>query len=358
MKLTKKFLTALLAAMLLINLTAAALATNGNESAVLENTRITKIWNSTSREQLNDTEVFEFVLTYTGVDKLESNDTGEPSKQEQKIDITANWKTNAQEMSDGTYSSSATATYAELFKDITFSAPGIYSFQLKETDKGNPSIEYSSTVYTIKVYVGRAVDGATNHPTENTEIFFVETLADGEKTAADFTGTVKPTGSLSVTAFVTGNAANINDEFKFAIVLQRIDGSYTADTKENGTLVQESGNITAVTASEGKTTIQITLRHGQTYEIYNLPAEAEYLVTEVNTQNYTTSVTINDGPVNSGNTTGLMAINTGADVIFTNNKEIASPTGVFTDAAPFVIMLATAIFGLITIFAMRRRRDH
>ena len=130
-------------------------------------------------------------------------------------------------------------------------------------------------------------------------------MKDDTVTAA-FTNT-KPaprTGSLSITKTVTGSGDR-NMAFEFTVTVAGAEGSYTA-----------TGPTNTVTFSGGTATV--SLKHGETITIYDLPAGASYSVAETSVSGYTTTPADETGNIPDGGT---------AAVTFTNYKPGGSNPG-------------------------------
>ena len=108
----------------------------------------------------------------------------------------------------------------------------------------------------------------------------------------------------------------INDEFTFTVVVNGIDGTY-------------STNKADVTVTNGEETT-FTLKHGETFEIKNLPAGAVYTVKETDSKGYdTTNVSVNGGKaVESKSANGTINLDATNTVAYTNIDTVTPPTGV------------------------------
>lgn len=126
---------------------------------------------------------------------------------------------------------------------------------------------------------------------------------DGETKAADFINHLDFLGNLTIKKTVTGSEGDRNKDFTFRISLT--DGE---DNALPGRFDYEGSKEGDVASGE-----EITLKHGQSITIKNLPADAKYAVTEVeaNADGYTTTV--------SG-TTGVIENSKTATAAFTNRK--------------------------------------
>lgn len=229
---TKRFFSIVMAALMVLCMTATALATEpvaptpigiGTDTpGAAQN--VTKIWTAASVNQLNDTEVFEFELEYVNADQVGTNPTAVPQYNSadfvsKTVEITHTWQTSATVNPNGSASASNLRGFVSLFSGITFSAPGAYNFTLEEVAGTNPNIVYSNAVFNITVYVAWALD-SNGHPTNELAITGIVTNSSaGEKQACGptFTNTAADAANLTVSKNVTGNAANVNDYFEFTV---------------------------------------------------------------------------------------------------------------------------------------------
>ena len=115
-------------------------------------------------------------------------------------------------------------------------------------------------------------------------------------------------GDLTITKTVNGTAGELDRDFTFKIELfdegnNILTGTYNYTGDKTGTIT--SGNT-------------ITLKHGESITINNLPLKTTYKITEIeaNTDGYTTEVTNGSGTINSGNQT--------AEFVNTKNEEFGT----------------------------------
>lgn len=170
MKTTKKILSAMLAIALVCCLALTAFAqplTIDSDGVAFK-----KTWTAASTTQMNDEEVFNFTLTYTGADKVGTNETAVPQYKDadmtsKNIPVTTEWKTNAQPAGDGKVATSVNVSFDTLFDGVTFTAPGVYNFTLEEVPGDNANITYSNAIYNIAVTVVWDVE-AGETPTDGT----------------------------------------------------------------------------------------------------------------------------------------------------------------------------------------------
>ena len=184
--------------------------------------------------------------------------------------------------------------------------------------------------------------------------------ANGNKVPAEFTNTYN-SYSLEVTKTVKGNFGDLGDTFTFYITLGGADG------KDNN---YASANVTvsdATNAANGKTwTIgggqqTVTLKHGQTITVSNLPVGVTYTVTEKKTNDDSTAwvyKTTGEAVANAENVLpSITADNNSNKVEIVNEHEGTPDMGVVLDNAPYIAMLAIVAIGGVALMLNKRRRD-
>ena len=363
MKRTKRLFSIVMAALMVLCMTAAALATEpvaptpvviGAETPGA-NQNVTKTWTAASIHQLNDTEIFNFLLKYVNAALVGTNPTAVPQYNNadftsKTVEITHAWQTSATvDPDNGSASASNSLGFVTLFEGITFSAPGAYNFTLEEVAGSNPNIHYSDVVFNITVYVTWVLDD-NGYPTNQLAITSIVTNdAVGEKQAngPTFPNTAAGAANLTVSKHVTGNASNVNDYFAFEVnITDGAIGTYAISYAGN---TYTPANPTVITAGTPAT---IYLKHGESFTILNLPVGATYSVTEASSAGYTT--TINGTATQDRHITGNIAQG-GTNVAYVNNKTFTPPTGLFMDILPYALIFGAAVIGAV-LFITRRRR--
>ena len=226
-----------------------------------------------------------------------------------------------------------------------FSAPGIYRYDVYET-KGDSSknnyvgMSYSEEVKHFDVYV--MADGTIGYTfTDNSEDgkddgIFTNTYGkggDGEDTFHD----------LKITKTVEGNQGNKTEPFDFTVEVtgEENENYYVEVTKVVGeeTIVVEKYTL------ESGVSKDIEIAHGQTATIYGLDSDDYYEVSEedYSAEGYTTDV--------NGNEEGTISQDT--TIVYTNTRNVDTPTGVILNIAPYILMVALA--GVLAFFFLRKR---
>lgn len=329
--LKKGLVSAALAGSMMVALPGAAFAATAGDQ-----TLVNKTWTAASASQLNNTETFQFELTFKGSTPQGSYKPTDFSDFGTKtVNLTSAWLANANGAS-----SSASLTAAELFDGTDFTQPGTYTFHLKEKKGDNPNISYDSAEYDVVVVVAMP----DSYPANTTpEIKSIKAHAtNGTKTdAANFNNTAAANDSLTVSKTVSGAAANTNDEFTYTLTLEGAQDSYDFVKSDGTTGTIKSGDT-------------FKLKHDQTIEIKNLPEGASYKVVETDTT-YDETVTVNgkaqaDGHVAEGTVTSANSVS------YLNKKGFAADTGITANSLPFVALAVVAAAGGATLIISRKRR--
>ena len=215
---------------------------------------------------------------------------------------------------------------------------------LRENPGHNPNIAYSDQSYLLDVQVVWETED-NGSQTGNLKVSGIATtsVATNQKSeGAGFENTEADAESLKITKTVSGSAANKNDEFTFTVVVNGIDGTY-------------STNKADVTVTNGEKTT-FTLKHGETFEIKNLPAGADYTVNEIDPKGYdTTNVSVNgENAVESKSANGTINLDKTNTVAYTNIDTVTPPTGVILHFAPVLLAFAAAFGGCLVFFRRKR----
>lgn len=238
---------------------------------------------------------------------------------------------------DGVGQGSMEQTLSLVVNNGSFSAPGIYRYTVSEVKGNYEGVQYDETTKNFDVYVNS--DGDVYAYT------FTDAGAEDGKDDGVFTNKYDENtglGDLKITKEVTGNQGNKSQEFTFTIGVDGADG-------EQYHVVYGSEN-TVVELNSGETK-EIQLSDGETATIYGLSASDEYTVTEDDYSSQGYDTTINEQDTNT--VTGTLS--DAKEIKVVNDKEATTPTGIVTDIAPYVIMVAAAV---VLGFAFLRKRSY
>jgi len=157
----------------------------------------------------------------------------------------------------------------------------------------------------------------------------------------DFVNTYSPKGNLEISKTVKGSAANPNEHFTFALESEELNGTF--DVSYTGTDGCSDTHPASVIFVDGKATI--SLKHGETMTIEDIPIGTVVTVTETSGGNYDTY--INGEMQNSAAVTIAGGDNS---LAFENKLEPPVVTGIIKDTAPYII-LAVIVLVCMGVFA-------
>ena len=231
-------------------------------------------------------------------------------------------------------------------------------------------------------------------------VLYPDTKTDASVVAEEakddgFTNTYT-TYDLTLTKTVTGNQGDRDKFFKFTVVISNAvpgtvydvitptDGPTETDLEEGDVLSGDDQNVnlnelTVGAAVDPSTTGSVTatyyLKHNQSIVIQGLTADTHYTIEESNysTDGYSTAYSVEVGgeevvQSTTSNSTGDRKMSIDATepeetattddntVTFTNTKNGSVPTGILLETAPYLILGAVVVAGLVVLFATRRRR--
>lgn len=358
MKLKKFFAGVLAAAMMLTVGATAAFATNTTESMIVAdgngvaNFTLTKklmVAEGTAPQKMT----FNFTVSGRDADAAKGAKAGTVGGEFTTQPSVTFEKTGNEQFTVNTYSQDFSIDLVKLLGD-NYNKVGKYAYTISENETKIPGITKDSHEYEMIVTV---VNKEKDNLTSDTGYgYFVGMYdADGNKVPAEFTNTYN-SYSLEVEKTVKGNFGDLNDIFTFYITLGKEagkDDNYaTATVKVSDT--SNPANNASWTIGGGQQTI--TLKHGQTATISNLPVGVTYTVTEKKTND--------DGSAWVYTTTGEATAEANKTIAAGDNKvEIVNEhqgtpdMGVILDNAPYIALLAIVAIGGVALMLNKRRRD-
>lgn len=360
MKLKKFFAGVLAAAMMLTVGATAAFATNTTDTT---NSMIVADGNGVANATLTKKLVvaegiapqsmtFKFTVGAGQADAAKSVKAGTVGEGFEQPSVTFR-KTGNEQFTVNTYSQNFNIDLVKLLGN-NYNKVGKYAYTISEDDTMIPGITKDNR--TLKMII-TVVNKTSENLDYNTGYGYYVGLfnQDGGK-ADDFTNTYN-SYSLEVKKTVQGNFGDLGDTFTFYITLGGADG------KDNN---YASATVTGSDAANGKTwTIgggrqTVTLKHGQTIIVSNLPVGVTYTVTEKKTNDDGTAWvydTTGEAVAINGVLPSITANNNENKVEIVNKHEGTPDMGVVLDNAPYIAMLAIVAIGGVALMLNKRRRD-
>lgn len=402
MKLKKFFAGVLAAAMMLTVGATAAFATEGNNTpndvrnsfpdmttidlnSELELTKNYKVENGKA-----PFEKFEFDVTYVGAVKKDTNVTGEPASN-WSITKEADFTKDTAGVPTGATGLPASGTaYKENFKiklnelNIPTGGTGIYVYKITEKDNGTPAVSYNTdggrlylivTVTHVTDDNGNIQDGRYNYAValrRGDDNITAANAAKGTKVLAteafhNTYGAGNSVNSVELKKTVHGNFGDLGKDFTFNVTFNKaVDKNYgnIAFEAENGRKVYKANDPTQTGVNELEYGVEyvVTLKHGETIEFGNLPADVTYTMVEngkqdvEGTQKVDGIYTVTGEKTEDNKGTVTASATTAKEEIVNTNQE-SPDMGVVLDNAPYIAMLAIVAIGGVALMLNKRRRD-
>ena len=248
----------------------------------------------------------------------------------------------------------------------TFPHAEEYVYTVKETQENVDGVEYSTDIYTLRVYVKNGDSGL-----EIRNMTAEKGTSDGTEgnkvPEMKFTNTYRKNAPLEITKVTTGDLADKTKDFEFTITI------IPSKTEKNQTVVY-TGKIgdeeVTVNANQEKT---FQLHNGETLKFDSLPADTRYVVTETGANDgYTPSVTVIENGTETVKKTadsekeGISSANEQKNnlvgekdnkVTFTNTYNSIPLTGIFMNNLPFVIVIGIAVLALGTLAVLKKQKN-
>ena len=255
-------------------------------------------------------------------------------------------------VADGKVSKNVTVNFSK----VVWTAPGVYHYVLTETDGKQDGIEYDTKQYDLYVTVVYGSNDTlviTNYTMIDPSDSNTESKKDG-----NIINTYE-TSNLTLKKEVTGNQGDKNKEFKFTVnITGAVPGTVYAVDLTNA---NSAGDAEITVNTDGTATATYNLSHDESVVIKGLTENTSYTITETDYSNvgYKTTYKVGAGEATDGKT--YTAATMGADdttVTFINAKSGTVPTGILLETAPYMILGAVVLAGIVVLFVTRRRRSH
>lgn len=253
----------------------------------------------------------------------------------------------------------------------SFDVAGVYNFTIKEqapAANNHAGVSYNTTTE-IKVIVLVEYDQEkeqlvignpkSDAAEEGIQYYFIkDTGTEGTPVKVDEIINAYNTGKITVDKLVTGNMANKNDTFTANIKLTLPAGSVIT------TPITVGGLSVAATEWENgvyETTVTIS-EAADAVTIEDIPVGTKVEVSEADDENYTfvkiakdgVDVMNADGETYAASAEVTIADDTETAFVITNNYDLGVATGVITDSAPYILLIAVSAVAAV-LFIIKRR---
>lgn len=331
----KKFLSMMLALVLVLSMSTVAFATGSEEITRddMSTVTLTKEYKLTNTGTTSPAETFAFsALTCTKVTDAAAGVTTNNAP----IPTIASVSYTAGEAGGENARKNITITLPE------YSSVGIYTYTFTETDGGTAGVTYRSDAITLVVTV--------IEQNGKVRVAAVHTEGDNEVKSGEFNNEYSA-GSLSVTKNVTGIMGDKQKEFKVKVTFTAPEGDTVrgAITYVDGT---ETKTIAADEGWTGSKEVEITLKHDETVTFNNIPYGVTYDVVE---DDYTGDKGGYNAASYNFNDENKKIDSLSDNVTITNNKGGVVDTGINMDSMPYILMLAVVFMGLFVFFSKKRK---
>lgn len=227
-----------------------------------------------------------------------------------------------------------------------FTQPGIYYYTLTENKGDIDGVDYSTTNYTLAVYVDNAKSGS------GLVVSGVVAYANGSTTKSStitFDNTYN-TQTLTLTKEITGDQADTSQTFEFNITVSGENG-------QTFHIIQNGQTIRTLTADTD--TVTLSLGNDDSITIDGLTTNDTWTIQEpsANTDGYTTTITSSVASDKIDNSKGTITGDGAKDdaITYTNNRSTTTPTGFVQAIWPYAVMIGIGA-ALIALFAHKGRK--
>lgn len=227
----------------------------------------------------------------------------------------------------------------------SYSKVGVYNYTIKETAGNTQGVTYTTEELSIVALV------TYNYKDQKLDVKCGVAQPEGGEKDSVFTN-IYDMGSLEISKTVTGNLGDQNKEFNVTVTL-------TSDKPVWSDITYVDGADTKTITGEGWTgnkEVVITLKHSETVKFTNIPAGVTYTVVE---DNYTGGDKNGENGYDAAtyvfsDENKSIAKSDADSVAITNNKETTIATGVITDSAPYILLIAVCAVAAV-LFIIKRR---
>ena len=286
-------------------------------------------------------------------------------------------------------------TTADILQGVTFTSAGQYTWTVTETAGTTTNMTYSQASYLLSVFTKTAADGSivvdtiqikkekNDDGTNNAGATKTEYTPGTDETNSPGTGNNfvfenhydkkagndNPSGNeiqegdkkgFVLQKKIAGTTPNIDERFKFKIKVIKPVGTHSADASFKYYVVSGGNKGTESTGAYGETGVEITLKHGDRIVFSDVLLGSKVSAEETVDGGYTKAIgtgsTLNGQTVanvddlKNGKPIGEDGVN---QVIFENTPQ--TPTGIFLNNLPFIVLALMAGMGIF--FFVKNRRE-
>lgn len=346
----KKIISLLLAMIMVFSLATVAAAEDGAQTPAAKldvDATFTKTYNVENADTVSPLETFNF--KFTPVSVTNSNTT--PALTLEDMPAIGNSTIEFKSGEAGTAAKDVSVALSE----INWPGVGIYLYTVEEVapsektpaQKDTAGVTYDTTTQYLKVTV--AYD-------QGTDTYYTAFVSLNEPSAEGVTSNKSngfvnkySAGSLEVGKTVTGNLGDTQKEFNVTV-------TFTAPANQivNEVITYTDGleKKTIAAGWDTTATATITLKHDETVTFANIPYGVTYTVVE---EDYTAADKGGYDRAEYDFSDDNKKIDGTKDTVeITNNKATVVDTGIALDSAPYFLMLAVALFGMVALVSKKR----
>lgn len=344
----KKLISLALALVMILSLATVAFADTGDEEEPVQTPTPVQDAAITFNKQYKvnagvaPAATFDFTVIGTGYKGFEDDEAktleSYPSITASSVKF-ADKDSNSNDLSTFTTTGVGTST---LTLDVDNFNLGYYYYDIKETAGNLAGVTYASNTVKLVLMVVREDNAETKH------YYAYLTDENRNKLGADDNAFVNEynAGSLKVSKTITGTAANTSRTFTFTI-------TFTAPTGTSWTrnVIPETTGDNGAWDTTDTLKYTVDLSNNEYVQFPNLPAGTTYTVTEA-ADGYTSDF-------NWSNKTDRKITANEKDTVAVENSLNSTPdTGVYLEAAPYILLLALAAAGMFILLTKKRSREY
>ena len=250
---------------------------------------------------------------------------------------------------------------------------GVFTYKITETQNNTAGVVYDGRELFLKVYVVNQSEEGGQTAEQGLVRYGVLYEVGPEDEIIKVEGFINQflATNLEINKEVTGNMGELDRYFDITVNLtapEYLEGEGGATYKEVNSPVrivrmdgaEEEVLVASLTFEDGKASVPLTIRHGQTIIIENLPYGVMWEVAEADYTGEGYSITINELPMFiEGNEVNFVSnlVEELADVFILNHREQDVETGVILENLPYVTIVVLVTGGLVGFVFKKRRID-